>query len=44
MGELVYPNLLLSLSAEHVAAFRLVPHGPGRRRSSAICCSIPTRR
>ena len=28
-GELVYPNLLLSLSAEHVAAFRLRPLGPG---------------
>lgn len=27
-GELVYPNLLLSLAAEHVAAFRLVPRGP----------------
>ncbi len=29
-GELLYPNLLLSLSAEHVAAFYLRPHGPGR--------------
>ncbi len=29
-GELVYPNLLLSLSAEHVAAFRLQPRGPDR--------------
>jgi Rieske 2Fe-2S family protein len=28
-GEVIYPNLLLSLSAEHVASFRLVPHGPG---------------
>ena len=28
-GELVYPNLLLSLCADHVAAFVLVPHGPG---------------
>jgi Rieske 2Fe-2S family protein len=27
-GELVYPNLLLSLSADHVAAFTLWPHGP----------------
>ena len=26
-GELIYPNLLLSLSAEHVAAIRLVPRG-----------------
>ena len=29
-GELIYPNLLLSLSAEHVAAFRLAPQGPSR--------------
>lgn len=29
-GELVYPNLLLSLAAEHVAAFTLRPLGPGR--------------
>ncbi len=29
-GELIYPNLMLSLSAEHVAAFYLRPHGPGR--------------
>ncbi|MFB3739697.1 MAG: aromatic ring-hydroxylating dioxygenase subunit alpha [Candidatus Velamenicoccus archaeovorus] len=29
-GELVYPNLMLSLSADHVAAFRLRPKGPGR--------------
>ena len=29
-GELVYPNLLLSLAAEHVAAFQLRPLGPGR--------------
>jgi len=28
-GELIYPNLLLSLSAEHVAAFHLRPRGPG---------------
>src|SRR5918993_3572255 len=27
-GELVYPNLMLSLSADHVAAFTLWPHGP----------------
>ena len=27
-GELIYPNLLLSLSAEHVAAFYLRPYGP----------------
>jgi Rieske 2Fe-2S family protein len=29
-GELVYPNLLLSLSAEHVATFVLSPLGPDR--------------
>jgi len=31
-GELVYPNLFLSLSPEHVAAFRLVPEAPDRTR------------
>jgi Rieske 2Fe-2S family protein len=31
-GELVYPNLFLSLSADHVAAFILWPEGPGRTR------------
>ncbi len=34
-GELVYPNLLLSLSAEHVAAFTVWPHSPGR--TTVIC-------
>jgi glycine betaine catabolism A len=34
-GELLYPNLLLSLSAEHVAAFYLRPHGPGR--TTVVC-------
>ncbi|HXF37059.1 MAG TPA: aromatic ring-hydroxylating dioxygenase subunit alpha [Actinomycetota bacterium] len=29
-GELVYPNLMLSLSADHVAAFTLWPVGPER--------------
>jgi Rieske 2Fe-2S family protein len=29
-GELVYPNFLLSLSAEHVVAFLVFPHGPDR--------------
>jgi Rieske 2Fe-2S family protein len=29
-GELIYPNFLLSLSAEHVAAFYAFPHGPDR--------------
>ena len=28
-GELIYPNLLLSLSAEHVTALLLWPRGPG---------------
>jgi glycine betaine catabolism A len=31
-GELVYPNLFLSLSPEHVAAFRLMPEAPDRTR------------
>jgi len=29
-GELIYPNFMLSLSAEHVAAFYVLPHGPDR--------------
>jgi glycine betaine catabolism A len=29
-GELVYPNLMVSLSADHVAAFALVPKAPDR--------------
>jgi Rieske 2Fe-2S family protein len=36
-GELVYPNLLLSLSAEHVAAFRLQPLAVDRTR---IVCDV----
>ena len=36
-GELVYPNLLLSLSAEHVAAFRLQPHAPD---STTVVCDL----
>ena len=31
-GELVYPNLMLSLSADHVAAFTLWPTGAGHTR------------
>ncbi len=31
-GEILYPNLFLSLSADHVAAFRLWPLGPERTR------------
>ena len=44
-GELVYPNLMLSASADHVAAFVLRPRrrGPHRGRS-ARCCSRRTRR
>jgi glycine betaine catabolism A len=42
-GELVYPNLLLSLSADHVAAFYIQPHGPDAPRSSASSSSIPRR-
>lgn len=28
-GELVFPNLLLSLSCDHIASFLLTPRGPG---------------
>lgn len=31
-GEIAYPNLFLSLSPEHVAAFTLWPEAPGRTR------------
>jgi Rieske 2Fe-2S family protein len=34
-GELIYPNLMLSLSADHAAAFLLLPHGPGR--TTIVC-------
>ena len=36
-GELIYPNLLLSLAAEHVAAFRLVPSGPA---ATTVVCDL----
>ena len=36
-GELVYPNLMLSLSADHVAAFTLWPTAAGRTR---IACDV----
>jgi len=36
-GELVYPNLLLSLSADHVAAFRLEPLAVDRTR---VVCDL----
>jgi Rieske 2Fe-2S family protein len=34
-GELVYPNLMLSLSADHVAAFTLWPRGPAE--TTVVC-------
>jgi Rieske 2Fe-2S family protein len=34
-GELIYPNLLLSLACEHVAAFTLWPRGP--RQTTMVC-------
>ncbi len=36
-GELVYPNLMLSLSAEHVAAFTIWPKGPA---STTVICEF----
>ena len=43
-GELVYPNLLLSLSAEHVAAYSPAAARPGEHDAwCATCCSTPTR-
>jgi glycine betaine catabolism A len=34
-GELIYPNLMLSLSADHVAAFTPWPHGPAE--TTVVC-------
>ncbi len=34
-GELIYPNFMLSLAADHVATFTLWPRGPGR--TQVIC-------
>ena len=34
-GELILPNLMLSLSADHVAAFTVWPHGAGR--TTVLC-------
>jgi len=31
-GELIYPNLMVSLSADHVTAYTIWPHDPGRTR------------
>jgi glycine betaine catabolism A len=36
-GQLIYPNLMLSLSADHVAAFTLWPHGP---ESTTVVCDF----
>ena len=36
-GELVYPNLMLSLSADHVAAFTLWPHRPD---ATTVVCEL----
>ncbi len=36
-GDLVYPNLMVSASADHVAAFVLLPHGPDR---TTVACSL----
>ncbi len=42
-GELIYPNLLLSLSAEHVAAFTIRPHAPGPHHGR-LRVPVPSRR
>jgi Rieske 2Fe-2S family protein len=34
-GELIYPNMMLSLACEHVAAFTLWPAGP--QRTTVVC-------
>jgi glycine betaine catabolism A len=34
-GELIYPNFMLSLSADHVAAFALFPRGPAK--TTIVC-------
>lgn len=34
-GELIYPNFMLSLSADHVAAFSLWPQGPAQ--TTVVC-------
>jgi Rieske 2Fe-2S family protein len=36
-GELIYPNLMLSLAADHVAAFTVWPRGPS---STTILCDF----
>lgn len=34
-GELIYPNMMLSLACDYVAAFTLWPHGP--KRTTVVC-------
>jgi glycine betaine catabolism A len=34
-ARVIYPNMMLSLSADHAAAFTLFPHGPGR--TTIVC-------
>lgn len=34
-GELIYPNMMMSLSADHVATFMLLPRSPGH--TTVIC-------
>lgn len=36
-GELIYPNFMLSLSADHVAAFALFPRAPNR---TGVVCDL----
>jgi glycine betaine catabolism A len=36
-GELIYPNFMLSLAAEHVAAFSLWPNGPA---ATTVICDL----
>jgi Rieske 2Fe-2S family protein len=43
-GELVYPNLMLSLSADHVAAFTLWPTGAGHTRIECALLFAPDER
>ncbi len=41
-GELIFPNLFLSLSCDHVAAFILAPEGPGRCRVECLFLFEPS--
>ncbi len=36
-GELIYPNMMLSLAADHVAAFSILPRGPS---ATAVYCDF----